>query len=178
MELAFTYLDEITRRFMLEEVELDIVNNTLHEIAGINERGRCIYPALLKKAVISHDSIWLARHLCQAHYFNCSESEIPSEAGIVSKTAIQLITLGEFNYFYMRGLCRRALSEHQESMLFYRVQDAVELLDSPLEQIYIKVRPDLMLKQLRTYVGKTIGDYSRQSLTLDDPSFVNRVHQY
>ena len=63
MPLDYENLDERTRRFMLEEVELDSSEGVLYMSLRLNPSGQQDYERLLTEAVTEHDDAWLAEQL-------------------------------------------------------------------------------------------------------------------
>ena len=113
MSFTFENLNGETRKYMLEEVDLDQSEGSLYLGKRLNEEGRRLYPALLGQALQEGDPYSLAEAL----------GEVPGELwieGITAKngrrsptptTAPMTLAEGQFNRFYMRGVARRAIDE-------------------------------------------------------------------
>lgn len=106
----FENLDETTRRYMLLEVEQAIKSSQLHLSQRFTAQGREQYPGLLREAVRmgSEDSLTVALQEQQ-----CFAEREPYGAGTrrVPANAARTFAEGEFNAFYMRGVCHRAIQE-------------------------------------------------------------------
>ncbi len=124
MAMEFRNLDERTRAFMAQEVESDISRGSLYISKRFNDRGRREYPSLLLEAVRYHDDDWLALQLYARGCFNPGEikrvqkefvavAQVPATAGVT-------IAAGEFNRYYMRGVCRAALEAGIPDVVVYR----------------------------------------------------------
>lgn len=108
MPLSYENLDEITRRFMSEEVDLDISQGTLYTSPRLNDQGMQHYPSLLKETVENHDDTWLADQLRHRRYLKAVETRRTRGGGVttarVPVNAPETLAEGEFNRFYVRGL--------------------------------------------------------------------------
>ena len=104
----FENLDETTRRYMLIEVEQAIKTSQLHLSQRFTPQGRERYPDLLREAVRTgnEDSLTTALQQCFAERepYGTGTRRVPS-------TAARTFAEGEFNAFYMRGVCHRAIQE-------------------------------------------------------------------
>jgi hypothetical protein len=123
MGLHYKNLDEKTREFMLREVEMDIENETLYLSKRLNFNGQSLWADLLKEAIMRHDDDWLADQL---KFNNCLSSyETRKVRGKIKqvkvpKSAHKTLAEGEFNRYYIRGVCARAISEGIEEVVIYR----------------------------------------------------------
>ena len=123
MLLSYNDLDSETRRHMLEEVERDIENGKLYVSPRLSQAGQRDYPGLLKAAVENHDDEWLANEIAQHQRLN---STVPrkDKFGFVKQTKMPsnapvMLAAGEFNTFYIRAICLRAIEENR-SIVVYR----------------------------------------------------------
>jgi hypothetical protein len=106
--LRFENLDETTRRYMLIEVEQAIKTSQLHPSQRFTAQGRERYPDLLREAVRTgnEDSLTAALQPCFAarEPYGTGTRRVPANAA-------RTFAEGEFNAFYMRGICHRAIQE-------------------------------------------------------------------
>lgn len=106
----FENLDQKTRQYMLIEVEEAIKNSQLNYSKRFNGQGIERYPQLLLEAVRNGNEQTLAAALKQQDCFNSHEKhgaitrKVPDNAQLT-------FAEGEFNNFYMRGVCHRAFGE-------------------------------------------------------------------
>ena len=124
MALFYENLDERTRQFMLSEVERDLSTGTLYMSPRLNENGLLQYSSLLKNAIQGHNDEWLALELRQQNLIKTYESRRKPRGGFgtaeVPFNAPETLAEGEFNRFYMRGLCARAVEEGVAEVEIYR----------------------------------------------------------
>ncbi|SDY83224.1 hypothetical protein [Hymenobacter psychrophilus] len=106
----FEHLDNITRQYMLIEVEQAIKASQLNFSKRFNGTGLELYPGLLREAVTNGTEATLAAALQQHQCFNTHEKR-GAETRQVPENAATTFAEGEFNAFYMRGVCHRALQE-------------------------------------------------------------------
>jgi len=82
MSLSYENLDERTRHFMLQEIDLDISRKTLYMSPRLNEQGKRHYPLLLKDAAQNHDDDWLADELRRRQCISAFEQRRKTKGGI------------------------------------------------------------------------------------------------
>lgn len=115
MALNLSNLDEKTRPLMVSEIDLDERGGQLYISPRLNEDGRRDYPALLREAAQFHDDGWLAGEIRQRNLLRAKETRRTPSGGTtearVPETAPETLAEGEFNRFYCRAVCARALEE-------------------------------------------------------------------
>jgi len=124
MALHYENLDERTRQFMLNEVNLDVSQETLYISPRLNEQGKKKYESHLKDAIQNRDDTWLANELRNRGYMKAFEQRRKRRGGFttakVPVTAPDTLAEGEFNRFYVRGLCMRAMEDGISEVEVYR----------------------------------------------------------
>lgn len=125
MALNYENLDDRTRAFMSDEIARDIASGTLYKSKRFTEQGIAAWPGLLDSAVNEHDDSWLANEIQRAGYMRTHEER--NRDGVVSQvkvpvTAGATLSEGEFNRFYARGVCRRAVEDGIEGVIAYRAR--------------------------------------------------------
>lgn len=111
MGLNYMQLNETVRRFMLLEFE-----QGGHYISPrLNEAGRARWIGLLKDALMYHTDVWLERELLRRNCFIATEYLKSSMGKPVTRAVnreqiAKALAEGEFNRFYIRGLCLAAKS--------------------------------------------------------------------
>ena len=120
-------LDQVTRHYMLQEVEMDIEAERLYHSPRLTPKGKEEYKELLRTAIEQHDPQWFAEQL------DTQERMISVEAGRSKKGTIfskhtpssdhRTLAFGEFNHFYIRGLCARAMQEGIGHVVVYRASE-------------------------------------------------------
>lgn len=106
----FENLDETTRQYMLIEVEQAIKTSQLNFSQRFSEQGVAHYPQLLRAAVLNGTAETLAAALEQQQCFATHEKRGAVTRRVPANAAITFAE-GEFNAFYMRGVCHRAIRE-------------------------------------------------------------------
>ena len=106
----FENLDNITRQYMLIEVEQAIKASQLNYSRRFSEKGTTQYPQLLQKAVTDGSEETLAESLQQNDCFLPYEKQGAVTRKVPENAAITFAE-GEFNSFYMRGVCHRAMRQ-------------------------------------------------------------------
>lgn len=112
MSYNFENLTEETRKAMLDEVKADIAANRIYLSKRFNENGRQKYLPILLNVVEAGDEEYLSMELKKNGCFSDKE-ERKTKSGVswvkVPETAHVTFAEGEFNRYYMRGLCVIAL---------------------------------------------------------------------
>ena len=98
---------EGVRDAMIKEVDLDVSANQLYISSRLTQVGRVEYLSRLKAAIQNHDDSWFASTLSK--FIQLTELRGMREVK-VPKTASLTLAQGEFNLYYMRGLCNYAVS--------------------------------------------------------------------
>ena len=124
MPLHYENLDESTRSFMLSEVDSDLSNENLYMSSRLNELGEQNYVSLLKETIEHHNDGWLAQQLRSQGYMKDYEQRRKRGGGFtnarVPVTAPDTLSEGEFNRYYVRGLCIRVIEEVMTQVEVYR----------------------------------------------------------
>jgi len=155
MVMNLVNLDDKTRKFMLDELEQDIASNRLYISSRLNVVGRRNYEGLLRSAIKNGDDASLSNNL--AGLFEEYEQKVKPSGGYttarVPTTAPQTLAEGEFNRFYCRGVCRRAIEEGLEDVEVYRAKNVHN--PRPQSQVLVgsKLKAAKLLHDLRTNIG-------------------------
>lgn len=127
MSLNYLNLDERTRELMLEEVNFDEERNNLYLSTRLSAQGLSIYPNLLKEAIKNGNDGTLEAALKGLGIFNPTFPRKNPKGGMsnvkMPTNAAQMLAEGEFNRFYIRGLCLRALEKGISEVVGYRAKD-------------------------------------------------------
>lgn len=123
MALDLIDLDETTRGHMLSEFESDLAEDALYMGKDLSESGMRRYPDLLRAAIESGDDSSLEGGLSEPNVFN--EMGLRQGKPVkVPKNAAQRLAEGEFNRFYLRGLCLRAIDDGANVVVVYRARSS------------------------------------------------------
>lgn len=157
MALSLVNLDEQTRQFMLNEVEHDLANDQLYISPRLNPQGRIAYPELLKRAITTEGDDWLGKQLRFGNMMNPMEQRRKPKGGFVTVkvpvTAPDTLAEGEYNRFYVRGLCVRAIGEGITSLEIYRAKAVMQPRSDSQAKIGTKIDARALLDDLRVSVG-------------------------
>jgi hypothetical protein len=156
MGLVLEDLNAQTRELMLSEVEADIQAGRLYESANFDAKGRAEYPDLLREAALHGDDDALAAALNRGG--DMSEwtqgrrgtKVFPVR---VRADAAQMFAEGEFNRFYLRGLCLKAIAESVEWLEIYRAKAVAEPRSESVARIGARIKPAALLADLRAHPG-------------------------
>ena len=169
MSFYFENLDLETREHMLREIDLDASTGTLFISPRIRSGCELHYEQSLRSAARAHDEAWLADQI-RAQRLLLHEEQRPTPAGgvvtlRVPLTAADSLASAEFNRFYARGICARALEGNMTHVEVYRAKAVPQLLPQAEQLIGRRVPAASLLCELRA--GRVAG----QALTLPfDPA--------
>ncbi len=157
MAMDFRNLDERTRAFMAQEVERDLSRGSLYTSKRFNDKGKQEYPSLLLEAVKFHDGDWLALQLYARGLLAHGETRrLPKEIIAVAQvptTAGVILAEGEFNRYYMRGVCRAALEAGITEVVVYRAKRVDRPRPESQAMLGKKIPAAALLEDLRAVPG-------------------------
>jgi hypothetical protein len=113
------------RPFMLSEIDRDITNGSLYASPRLSPDGTVVYPNLLRQAAEFHDDNWLATQLAAPGMLNSHVPRTTKTGTTMTKmpvNAAETLAEGEFNRFYIRGLCLYAESQGISHVVAYRAR--------------------------------------------------------
>ena len=153
MALRYENLDESTRSFMLGEVDLDLSHGKLYVSPRLNEPGEHDYVSLLKEAIEHHDDAWLAQQLRSRSYMRENEQRKMPGGGFrtvrVPKNAPVTLSEREFNQYYARGLCLRAIKEGKDRVEVCPAKSVRRLRPKPKAILGKKLSAETLLTDMR-----------------------------
>lgn len=157
MALDYRNLDDRTREFMVSEIDLDVANGQMYFSTRLTVRGKDAWPNLIRTAAQSHSDAWLVEQLKNAGLIAETEQRRKRDGSYsevqVPHTAPETLSEGEFNRYYARGLCRRAIDDGIDRVIVYRAK-VVEIPRSSSEaKIGAEYDPENILADLRTAQG-------------------------
>jgi hypothetical protein len=155
--LNYRNLDSETRKFMVEEVEMDMACGTLYLSPWLTDRGRQDWPEMIHDAVISGNDFTLSTEIPKYNRLARTAKRRKPTGGftnyLIPHTAPETMAEGEFNRFYVRGLCRRALNEGLSYLTIYRAKQVLNPRPDSQAKIGSRVDPALILADLRLNQG-------------------------
>jgi DNA repair photolyase len=157
MALYLLNLDERTRQLMLEELAFDEAHNQLHISPFLSGQGQRDYPNLLREALASGTDQTLAEELNRQRRISRTLHRRQPKGGyqIVSapETAAQTLAQSEFNRYYIRALCRRALADNIPELVVYRAKPVQQPRPQSEALVETTVDPAALLDDLRRHPG-------------------------
>lgn len=122
----FRNLDDKTRRYMIEEIILAKESGNLYFSTRFNRTGISLWFDLLREAAEKHNEHWLAFQVETKGLLKELEgARTPSfEYTIkhVPYSAAETIAEGQFNRFYILGICRYAIDKKIPYVKIYRAK--------------------------------------------------------
>ena len=126
MSLQYQNLDARTRPHMSAELNADQAAGRLYISPRLNEAGAKIWATLLGEAIAAHDDAWLAAEIRNRGLLKSHEERRKPKGGTtlaqVPTNAHETLADGEFNRFYVRGLCLRAIEDNTAQVIAYRAR--------------------------------------------------------
>lgn len=157
MALYYENLDESTRSFMLSEVVSDVSHNNLYMSPRLNGLGALNYVSLLKEAIAYHNDEWLAQQLRSLDYMKDYEQRRTRGGGFTSArvpmNAPDTLSEGEFNRYYARGVCVRAIKEGRNHVEVYRGKPASRPRPESEAMLGRWLSVEALLEDLRASIG-------------------------
>jgi hypothetical protein len=157
MSLKLENPDAQTRGYMAAEIKADIAATRLYLSNRLNGRGRADYAQLLQQAAEGRDDSWLANELRSNGGLNEMEERRKPKGGTtmvrVPVTAPETLAEGEFNRFYIRGLCLRALAAGIPDLIIYRAKEVDIPRAESVAKIGHRVPAQALLADLRANPG-------------------------
>ncbi|MBX9581007.1 MAG: hypothetical protein K2X87_11920 [Gemmataceae bacterium] len=139
---------------MVQEIMADHGAGVLYLSPRLSAVGRQLYPDLFRAAAESHDMQWLATELNRAGRLKTTEERLLKNKAIQAKVphnAAETLAEGEFNRFYVRGLCRFVLEGNPEAEVeVYRAKDVADPRPESEARIGERYKAVALLEDLRT----------------------------
>ena len=128
MPLQYANLDPTTRRHALAELDQDLESGAFHLSARVRPEAAAEYQRLLRDALRYYDDLWLEEHAADL-LVESETRRTTSGAQVVAKVpqmAARMVAEGDFNRYYMRGVCARAVEEGRQVVEVYRARLSLE----------------------------------------------------
>lgn len=155
--LAYANLTPAVRNLMLEEIELAISDGSIYLSPWLSTQGLADWANLLRDAAKSGTDDTLANQLRLNGRINTTAQRRKPKGGFttynIPHTAPETMAEGEFNRFYVRGLCRYAIENGITELEVYRAKTVEQPRPGSEEKIGTKVDPKTILEDLRKSPG-------------------------
>ncbi len=158
MGLRYLNLDADVRRYMLEEIDMAVRDGSIYISPWLSDQGKTDWPKLLREAAEKGTDSSLASELRRNGRINrIAQRKKPKGAGLITYnvpvTAADTMAEGEFNRFYVRGLCRAAIDKKIAELEVYRAKEVETPRIASEEKIGTLVDPNAILDDLRKSPG-------------------------
>jgi hypothetical protein len=149
----FENLDETTRAAMLEAIDEAERTGNIYYSARFNEAGNRQWLQLLRQAAREHNEHWLAYQLEANGLMRDFEGAHKPTGGYTIKhvphTAAETMAEGQFNRFYILGLCKRGRVEGVSHLVVYRARESTAPRPESQSLVGARLTVDEVEAQLR-----------------------------
>jgi hypothetical protein len=128
MPLQYESLDPVTRRYSLSELDADLASGKFHVSERLRPTAIADYERFLRDAIRYYDDRWLEEHASDL-LVDFEPRRTKSGGTTTAKIpgmAARMLAEGDFNRYYMRGVCLRAIDEGREVVEVYRARLSLE----------------------------------------------------
>ena len=150
-QFTFKNLTQEVRHEMLNELISDIEDKKTYLSNRLTEAGKEIFVDALKNSIQSGDELTFEEAI--ANYFEPNEV-VQGKSKKVPANAAQLLSQGEFNRYYIRGICLVALQKKLEEVEIYRARESSWSRPESEAKIGSKLNATLLLEDIRNNIGK------------------------
>lgn len=154
MGLNYRDLNTRSRKLMADEFAADRDAGRLYLSPRLTDDGCDAYPGLLQHAIERHSDEWLADALrghFRSHTLRRTRSGYAPAA--VPYNASETLAEGQFNLYYVRAICLRAIEERREIVTVYRAKAVnAPRIESEMK-IGLDVDAEALLRDLRATLG-------------------------
>lgn len=119
-------LDEV-RAHMVSEIQNDINSNLIYLSTRLTESGRALFPIALLEAAKNTNVLELVIAFGIQNFnthFQRSKPNGGYSSVIMPNTANSTLCEGEFNRYYIRGVCLKAIELGKETVTVYRARNS------------------------------------------------------
>ena len=142
---------------MIAELDRDIQGGDLYISARLTGAGALEWPDLLREALVKYDDVWLTEQIRTRNLMHMTEQRRARGGGITSAkvphTAPETLAEGEFNRFYIRGLCRHVIECGGTEVEVYRGKDVSHPRPESQAMIGKRLPASQLLQDLRISPG-------------------------
>lgn len=160
MPLQYANLDPTTRRYSLAELDHDVAQGSLLVSDRLRPGGLPEYQGLLRDALAYYDDLWLEERL-PSLLVDFEVRRTPSGGQTTARLpehAARMLAEGDFNRYYMRGLCARAIDEGRSDVEVYRARFSAEPRSASAELEGQRLPAARLLEELRTLTADTLPE--------------------
>jgi len=124
MPLQYENLDPTTRRYAIAELDQDFASGEFHASERLRPTAIGEYRHLLHEAVRYYDDLWLEERASDL-LIDFEPRRTRSGGQTTAKVpamAARMLAEHDFNRYYMRGVCARAIAEGRQVVEVYRAR--------------------------------------------------------
>jgi hypothetical protein len=158
----FENLDNTTRAAMIEAIEEAERSNNIYYSTRFNEAGNRQWLPLLMQAAKEHNEHWLAYQLEANGLMKDFEGAQKPTGGYTIKhvphTAAETMAEGQFNRFYILGLCKRARAEGVSHLVVYRAK----VRSDPRPESQSLIDTKLSIDEIESQLKETKASFKSQ----------------
>jgi hypothetical protein len=152
MGLKYENLDIDTRKYMLEEIDMDIAADKIYLSSYLTQSGQGTWSDLLRAAAeTGNDDSLMAG--ARGKFNATTQRRKPKGVGYyvakVPYNAAEVLAESEFNRYFVRGLSRRAIAEKILRLQVYRAKSVTEPRPESERKIGLLVDPAALLIDVR-----------------------------
>ena len=157
MPLQYENLDPTTRRYAITELDADLTTGAFHASERLRPTAIAEYQRYLHEAIRYYDDRWLEEHASDLlvdfeHRRTRSGGQTTAR---VPDMAARMLTEGDFNRYYMRGVAMRAIAENRDVVEVYRARLSMEPRSASAQLEGRRLPAPQVLQYLR---GQPTGD--------------------
>lgn len=157
MGLHLENLDDRTRQCMLAELDLDVSNGNLYLSPRLTGTRRKEYETLFRRAIEAGNDAAMAESLRAIGLLGFFEEKRLTDGTVIAAkvpiNAAETLAEGEFNRFYIRALCRRAIEDNIPELVIYRAKQVTKPRPDSQAKTGKKIPARALLEDLRTHQG-------------------------
>lgn len=157
MGLDYENLDAETRKYMVEEIEMDTADDTIYRSSYLGQRAQGNWPDLIRQAALSGSDDTLAAAISSPGSLNQKTTRTLASGKVVLArvpyNAASVLAESEFNRYYARGLSRRAMAENMPRLEVYRAKQVAQPRPESEAMIGFLCEPEVLLTDLRGSKG-------------------------
>ena len=160
MPLQYETLDPTTRRYALAELDRDLASGSVITPERLRPASVEEYQRLLRDALRYYDDLWLEERIPDL-LVDFELRRTPSGGQTTAKlpeTAARMLAEGDFNRYYMRGVCARAVDEGRLEVEVYRARLSLEPRPESAELEGRRLSPAALLEELRALTAGTLAE--------------------
>jgi hypothetical protein len=158
MPLQYANLDPTTREYSLAEFDRDVANGSFVVSERVRPTSVAEYQKLLRDALRYYDDLWLEEHVAPL-LVDFEVRRTPTGGQTTAKLpdiAPRVLAEGDFNRYYMRGVCARALAEGRSEVEVYRARFSAEPRPESVELEGRRISAAALLEELRSLTPETL----------------------